>query len=133
MHVSSVEELCMCMHKCQYGVPALQELLQMVPQPVLALLLLFPLTREAEQAKDAEEAAAGEQRVANARLAVRLLQEWQHRVLCDAFRASVAKCSMQIDSMPANSSLKLALLWNVDNYPASDVPHDILTSCHLMC
>jgi hypothetical protein len=44
--------------------PALQELLQMVPQPVLALLLLFPLTREAEQAKDAEEAAAGEQRVA---------------------------------------------------------------------
>lgn len=34
------------------------ELLQMVPQPVLALLLLFPLTREAEQAKDAEEAAA---------------------------------------------------------------------------
>jgi Ubiquitin carboxyl-terminal hydrolase, family 1 len=33
----------------------------MVPQPVLALLLLFPLTREAKAAKDAEEAAAGEQ------------------------------------------------------------------------
>lgn len=32
----------------------------MVPQPVLALLLLFPLTKEAEAAKDAEEAAAGE-------------------------------------------------------------------------
>ena len=57
------------MHIQRYcGVPVLQELLQMVPQPVLALLLLFPLTRAAEQAKDAEEAAAGEQRVANTRI-----------------------------------------------------------------
>jgi hypothetical protein len=111
LHVSSAEELCMCMHKCRCGLPALQELLQMVPQPVLALLLLFPLTREAEQAKDAEEAAAGEQRVANTRCAARLLQEWQRRVPCDACRAAgIAWCSMQTDSMPADSSLKLKLL-----------------------
>jgi len=30
-----------------------QELLAMVPQPVLALLLLFPITKESEAAKEA--------------------------------------------------------------------------------
>lgn len=33
----------------------LQELLAMVPQPVLGMLLLFPITKESEAAKDAGE------------------------------------------------------------------------------
>ncbi|EIE23291.1 peptidase C12, ubiquitin carboxyl-terminal hydrolase 1 [Coccomyxa subellipsoidea C-169] len=33
-----------------------EELLAMVPQPVLALLLLFPITKESEAAKEAEDA-----------------------------------------------------------------------------
>lgn len=76
----------------------------MVPQPVLALLLLFPLTREAEQAKDAEEAAAGEQHVANTRMANSAPADvCSDCMSCDACRAAgIGKCSMQDDSMHAN-------------------------------
>lgn len=47
-------EECQCpMLNCACLSSALQELLQMLPQPVVAVLFLFPVTKESEAAKDA--------------------------------------------------------------------------------
>ena len=43
------------------GWPRLQELLQMVPQPVLAVLLLFPVTEDSEKVKDQGMASCHDQ------------------------------------------------------------------------